>query len=140
LKRALALTLFLSACGANCGQFENSSELCSFPTGVGPDATGGECDEGAICLPSALAPCAGNDCCHNFCSVEGCPSDATCVSLTLAQFEDGGPRCSVCNDAGICTLAQCCTCPDAADGGCTCDADGGHCLLNTCLQVCSSET
>ncbi len=137
----LVLASLLSGCGANCGQFENSSELCSFPNGVGPEATAGECGIGAICLPSTTAPCAGNACCHNFCSVQLCPSDATCLSLTLAEFADGGPMCAECNDAGTCSLAPCCACnPSASDGGCTCNADGGHCLLNTCLQVCSAET
>jgi hypothetical protein len=138
LKRIVILALFLSGCGTNCGEFEDSSDLCSFPNQVGPDATGGECLEGAICLSSTVAPCAGNACCHNFCSLQGCPSDATCVALTPDQFPDGGPLCAVCDDGGVCGLAPCCGCPDG--GQCTCDADGGNCLLNSCLQVCSSET
>jgi hypothetical protein len=138
VKRLAILVIALSGCGANCGEFQNSSQLCTFPNQVGPGATGGECAQGAICLSSTVAPCTGNACCHNFCSVQGCPTDATCLALTVSQFYDGGPFCADCNDAGVCVLGPCCGCVDG--GTCTCDADGGHCLLNTCLQVCSSET
>ncbi len=124
MKRLVILALFLSGCGANCGAFQNTSELCSPPNGVGPDGTAGACTVGAVCLPSTIAQCVGNSCCHSFCSVEGCPPDATCVSLTPDEFSDGGP-------AG---------CECVADGGCTCAADGGTCMRPSCLQVCSSET
>jgi hypothetical protein len=125
LKRAVLLALLLSGCGANCGNFTSSSNLCTMENGVGPDGTDGYCGLGAVCLPPALAPCTGNLCCHNFCSVEGCPPDASCVSLSPDQFPDGGP-------AG-------CECVDG--GECTCSArDGGICLRPSCLQVCSSET
>lgn len=125
MRRSWVLALLLSGCGANCGQFQNSSQLCSFPMGVGPEGTSGQCNIGAVCLTSDLAPCTGNSCCHTFCSIAGCPTNATCLSLAPEQFADGGP-----------TGCEC-----VADAGCTCaPGDGGTCLRPSCLQVCSSNT
>ncbi|MHB8419177.1 MAG: hypothetical protein ACYDCL_13965 [Myxococcales bacterium] len=134
MKRLFAAVAVLTAvsCGTgNCGQLQNSSDLCDQPFGVGPDYTLGECAPGAICLPSTVAPCAGNDCCHAYCAVQICPPDTPCLTLTPSQFPDGGVRSEI--DAG-------CDCDGTseADAGCVCD-DGG-CMWSSCLAVCSAAT
>ena len=132
MKRVFVLLLLLPACGnSNCGQLQNSSDLCDQPYAVGPDFTLAECNPGAICLPSAVAPCSGNDCCHAFCAVSLCPSNSPCINLTPSQFPDSGVKaetnCLCDPDAGA-----------AADAGCVCDSTG--CMWSSCLAVCSTAT
>lgn len=124
-RRLLALALLtLSGCGASCGQGATApSLLCDYPGQVGPDGTDGECDLGSICLPAAIAPCAGNNCCHLFCSIEGCPNGTPCLQLTPDQLPDGGPVGCGCGDGGACACA-----------------DGGPCLRTSCLSVCSQAS
>ncbi len=122
---ALALLVALSSCGQCGGPFtETPSFLCDQPFQVGPDGTAGECYLGSVCLPTSMATCTGNDCCHSFCSVEGCPNQSACISLTPDQFPDGGPPGCECVDGG----------------GCVCAGDGGSCLRPSCLSVCAEPS
>lgn len=119
----LPLLLALASCGQCGGNPSQSGFLCDTPFAVGPDNTEGICYPGEICLPSAVAPCTGNACCHTFCSISGCGTSNPCLDLAPDAFPDGGP-------AG-------CGCTDA--GPCQCAGDGGTCMRTACLQVCSDQ-
>lgn len=132
MKRILVVLVFFCGCGSgtSCGPSTDASDLCDFPYGVGPDNTGGECDPEAICLPTAVAPCAGDDCCHAFC-VSDCGLSTPCLNLTPSQFPDSGV---IAVNEGNCLCE-----PDAgADAGCVCDST--KCMWEACLSVCSSAT
>ncbi len=124
MKPATLLLLALASCGQCGGNPTQDGLLCDFPFQVGPDFTGGECYPGEICLPSQVAPCTGNACCHSFCALSGCGTGNPCLDLDPAQFPDGGPDGCGCSDAGAC---------DCAPG------DGGTCMRTSCLQVCSDQ-
>ncbi|HUB06659.1 MAG TPA: hypothetical protein VMB50_06645 [Myxococcales bacterium] len=130
MRRVIVLCVVLAGCGSgsSCGQLNNSSDLCDVPYGVGPDYTDLECGLGAICLPSAVAPCSGNSCCHAFCAGQICPSDSPCINLAPDQFPDGG----------VIAESSCSCTPAEADAGCDCDDAG--CMWSSCLAVCSTAT
>ncbi len=124
MKRAIFLFLLATACCGQCGGNANQDGLlCDRPFQVGPDYTSGECYPGELCLPSNVAPCMGDDCCHSFCAFSGCGSNNPCLTLDPANFPlDGGPAGCGCDDAGPCA----------------CAGDAGPCLRASCLQVCSN--
>ncbi|MHB1844973.1 MAG: hypothetical protein ACYCWW_09090 [Deltaproteobacteria bacterium] len=129
LRFTLSALLLFAGCGQCGGQPQTPSLLCNYPFQVGPDGTAGQCDLGSVCLPASMAQCGSNFCCHAFCSVDGCPNQSACLTLTPDQFPDGGPPGCGCADGGPCVCAS-------ADGG----ADGGLCLRPSCLEVCGDPS
>lgn len=100
------------------------TQFCQSPFGIGPDGTDGICNLGSMCVPSTIAKCDSNNCCHVFCAIGGCGSSNNCVSLTPEEIPDGG--------------APGCACTDA--GGCVCAGAGFPCYRSTCLGVCSDPS